>query len=85
MSPLSERQRVEDAEHHEPEVRKYIRAFDDRVFDDIYATKLDMSIHDSVRTYALSSKENEGHNPVRTYALSSKRNYGAYVLPSNSV
>ena len=31
-------------------------AFDDRVFDDVYASKLDMSKHSPVRTYALSSK-----------------------------
>ena len=33
-----------------------VRAFDYRVFDDIYGTKLDMSKHNPVRTYALSSK-----------------------------
>ena len=32
----------------------YGRAFDDRVFEDRYATKPDMSRHDPVRTYALS-------------------------------
>ena len=34
------------------EVRKYVRAFDDRVFDDIYATKLAMSKHNPVRHMA---------------------------------
>ena len=36
-----------------------VRAFDDRVFDDMNATQLDMSKHNPVRTYALSSEEHK--------------------------